>query len=553
MAFLKSQATEELREAVAAVEGRADDCWKEMRLLMQPRNLATWALLTRMAIDLELVQQNAGADSQRLRDAFTFWDVCTIGFVFIAARGKPESKLVRTYTWTKMLGADSASDWRLCQEYTHFQNLFPLWHRDRQAAEVLPDGRVRFAFERESPAQRRVVAFQQTFRPQIGMKDASTRHRMKLNTEQERLFAELRQSAESRGSSKKLKYEAPAQLIDAVRDHFSEALDHISRYPDSQELEGYSLAEFRAFFAGLLALCGIHERICCPYLGTGHAIPESSMVMVKSRPSWIAELARASGLGQDICSRIISHLTLDPTPGKAISMVLYPFVPLDKANWELAVAPQFPLAARFDDNVLRAFSYRSPAQFSRANTQKEEILRGRIIEANRRFNIPDSVRLPDKSTDLDLIVEDSESSTLVLAELKWVRKPVKPGEREARDAEIEKGIHQIHTVRDYALGHPEFLKSSRRLNKSIDSYAHVHYLLIAADHWFWVEREYGFAILDFQVFLTQFAESADLHATISELLTYSWLPVEGVDFRVGFAPSWVNGVVIESPTIFRIR
>ena len=33
---------------------------------------------------------------------------------------------------------------------------------------------------------------------------------------------------------------------------------------------------------------------------------------------------------------------------------------------------------------------------------------------NTRFNLPDPINLPDRTTDIDLIVEDSASSTLVL-------------------------------------------------------------------------------------------------------------------------------------------
>lgn len=524
-----------------------------MRLLRQPRNLATWALLTRMALELELVQQSKGADSPAHRDAFTFWDLCTCGFEFIATHGRPDSKLIRTYTWNQTLDADATCDLQICKQYTHFLNIFPPWHSDHQGAEILPDGRVRFAFERDSPQQRRVIAFQQTFRPHIGMRDAKTHHRMQLTPEQQRQFADLRQRAESRGSTKKLKYEIPAEMIQYIQPYFQRRLDESFRYPDSLQLDGYLLREFKLFFAGLLTICGIHERICYPFLEKGHPIPESSMVLVKPRSLWITELVQLSGLSREICERIIAHLTMDSSSGKAGWMTIYPFVPLDRFNQHLAVAPQFPLAARSDDNILRAFSYRSPAEFSGSNTKKESILRRRILDANSRFNFPEPVRLPDGSTDLDLIIEDTQSSTLVLAELKWIRKPLKPGERAKRNEEIEKGIQQIHTVRRYAYAHPGFLKDSRRLARAIDSYSNVHFLLIVADHWFWVDPDESFAILDFQVFLSRLAESTNLQTTVSDLLTYNWLPVEGVDFRVDFVSSSVNGAVIESPTFYRLK
>jgi hypothetical protein len=133
------------------------------------------------------------------------------------------------------------------------------------------------------------------------------------------------------------------------------------------------------------------------------------------------------------------------------------------AGLELAVAPQFVLSANPDDNILRALSYRDQALFSAANTQKEKVLRTKLEAANSRFNLPDPINLPDRTTDIDLIVEDSASSTLVLAELKWIRKPLKPKERAQRNADVEKGVRQINLIRAYAREHPVFLRTAAGL------------------------------------------------------------------------------------------
>jgi hypothetical protein len=553
MAYLKSEATEEFKNAVLSVERRSDDCWKQMRLLKQPRNVATWALLTSIALELELVQQDYGADSLAHRNAATVWDLCTCGFVFIATQGKAESKFIRKYSLNGMLKSDAQSDLLICREYTNFLNIFPRWHRYLQRADILPDGRVRFAFERDSPRQRQVIAFQQRAHPSKNMQGAPSRARMTLTSEQEQLFADLHNATRSKGLARKFAYEPSRELLEAVRPHFQQRLDDSFRHSGDFELDGYTLDEFKLLYVGLLILCGIHERVCYPFKDKGYPIPQSSLVMVKPRGVWITKLVSLSGLSQQICEKIIDHLTMDPSPGKATGMAIHPFVPLDRYNQDLAVAPQFPLAANSDDNILRAFSYRDQAKFSGANTGKEATLRGRLLAANSRFNIPDPMNLPDRSTNIDLIIEDQQSSTLVLAELKWIRKPVKTWERAERDAEVDKGIGQVRKIRNYARAHPDFLKVSRRLTRDIGSYANVHYLLIVADHWFWVDPEDNFAILDFQVFLTNFARSTNLQSTISDLVTYDWLPVEGVNFNVAFAPSSVNGAVIESPTFNHLK
>jgi len=443
----------------------------------------------------------------------------------------------------------------MTREYTPFLNIFPMWHWDLQAADLLPDGSVRFAFEKDSPRQRQVIALQQRVRPSLEMQDAANirEHRLTLSRDLENMFENLHHGVRSRGLAKKFQYEAPDELVTALRPHFAEQLNNKFRHPDHLQLGTYTLGEFKEFYSAFMTLCGIHERVCYPFAQKGYPIPESSLVLVKSRRSWIATLARISDLPVNMCEEIIQHLTMDPSPRKATGMAIHPFVPLDGHNQELAVAPQFTLAANADDNILRALSYRDQKQFSRINTEKEAGLRARIKNANSRFNLPNPVDLPDKSTEIDLIIEDKQSSTLVLAELKWIRKPLKPHERQLRNADVDKGVQQLSTIREYARAHPEFLQTSRRLSRRIDEYSHVHYLLIAADHWFWVEPEDEFAILDFQAFLTKYAQSTDLHATVEDLLRYDWLPKEGENFHVRFDTSTVNGATIESPSFHHIR
>lgn len=50
MPFRKSEALIDLCKAVQAVENRADECYKLLRLLKRPANEARWALLPAMAL-----------------------------------------------------------------------------------------------------------------------------------------------------------------------------------------------------------------------------------------------------------------------------------------------------------------------------------------------------------------------------------------------------------------------------------------------------------------------------------------------------------------------
>ena len=137
---------------------------------------------------------------------------------------------------------------------------------------------------------------------------------------------------------------------------------------------------------------------------------------------------------------------------------------------------------------------------------------------------------------------------MVFAELKWIRKPYRTLERIDRDKEVEKGLSQLQLIRAYARQHPDFLLERGKLPQSLVSYANVHYLLVAWDHWYWFDPEDEIAIVNFDALLPALRNSANLREMVTGLLSYDWLPIEGQDFHVAYAASVVNGAVLESST-----
>jgi hypothetical protein len=547
MPSLLNDASLELKNAVQAVEDRADKCYELLRLLKRPANEARWALLTAMALQLEVWQQQFGAYSPSHKIRMVNLDRCTCGFKFISEHGKPVSRLVQKYTWHGSLILEANHALQVTEQYTHFLSVFPMWHKNHEHVDVQPDGRVRFYIPRDSSRQRQVIAFQQGYRPR-GSEIASPYSGMSKaeSPEAMRLLGQLWQEARPGGTAQKFSYEPSRELVEALRPKYQDRLDENFRHPDAFHLNGYSLGEFKSFYIALLILCSIHEYICYPFDKPGQPIPASSLVMLKTRSVWTAKLSQMSGLPKAVCEAIISDLTLDPVAQPGASMCIHPFVPLD--GFVLAVAPQFPLASAVDDNILRSFSYRYPALFSAQNTEKESVMRERIKDAAVRFRVDHSIELPDKTTEIDVLLADEASSTVVLAELKWSRKPNRTLERIARDKDVAKGLAQLQLIRAYARKHPDFLRELGKLPRSLTSYANVHYLLVVWDHWFWIDPEDGIAVVSFDALLPALNSGTNLRSLLTELLTYEWLPVEGRDFRVNYATAAVNGAVLESST-----
>jgi hypothetical protein len=548
MPFLKNEATAEIRKAVQAVEDRSDECYRLLRLLNRPRNLAMWSLLTAMANELEIFQQKFGANSTRHRIALINLERYICGFHFIALHGRPESNLVTSYTYNGSLVADAMRALHVSRQYTNFLNIFPLWHRNHERIELMPSGAVRFHIARDSARQRQVIAYQQFFRRAEEIK-AKPKEK-EQSPEVKRLFNELFQQARPRGLQKKFQYEASPELIEALRPEYRERLDTNFRHPDSFQLNSYSLAEFQPVYVALLILCAIHEHICYPWEQPGHPIPTSSLVMVKQRSHWVRKLSAISQTPLVTCAAIIEDLTLKPESRSFTSLCITPFVPLDRNGNTLAVAPQFPLASAVDENILRQFSYLYPSLFSAQNTLKEEGMRSLLRSSNPGYRIDFSIPIPDGSTEIDFLIEDQATSTVVLAELKWLRNPYKPFERIEREKDLEKGVTQLEMIRAYGRGHPGFLRERGKLSHDLSDYGAVHHLLLVRDYWHWVEPNDSVAVVDFDEFLRRFRHSTVLTRLIDGLLRYDWLPTEEQDFHVDYTLSSVNGASIES-ALFR--
>jgi hypothetical protein len=158
--------------------------------------------------------------------------------------------------------------------------------------------------------------------------------------------------------------------------------------------------------------------------------------------------------------------------------------------------------------------------------------------------------MPKPVPDIDLIVTDETASTIVIAELKWMRKTLRPVEMIERDREVLKGIRQLEQVCQFLMDNPDHLRAQGKLPRRLTDYEHVHYLLVARDHWLWVEPTDDIAILEFEAFSTALSRAENLHSAVGSLLSYEWLPVEGRDFTVQYERATANGVSIESEVFY---
>jgi len=269
---------------------------------------------------------------------------------------------------------------------------------------------------------------------------------------------------------------------------------------------------------------------------------------VKSEQEWSNDLSLVSGQDSRTTTEIVRDLRLDFK--KSIDLHVQPLVPLLPGSSTLAVAPPFPLHSAPEENILRVCSSLRPKAYDAASAAKEKELRALLEPLTARFVSSWAVSLPDRNPDIDLILEDAASNAVAFIELKWIRKPWRPAEQIARDEDVLKGVRQLNRIRSFLNAQPNYLRNRDVLKNGLTQYGSINYLLVARDHWKWVDPTADFCVLEFETFVQGLQQPIPLPALIDDLRKYEWLPVEGRDFIVRYDSATVNGVSVESETYY---
>jgi hypothetical protein len=541
---LKSDASDEFIEAVQRIEDTADLCYKNLTLLDQPKNLARWAVLTQTVARIEQVIQEKGFGTQSHSTAIqnlARW--CSQVLAWISSHGKVEPASRIILRWSPALVEPENSALATAQGYDGFTFSFPLWHKFVMWAELIDQTCVRLTAD-DSKERRRIRAQQQgiypiAFRPKVG-----TSFTLSPAVEQsvKNKIANLVQNAS--GDELSFSYGKPSNLWKQLHKEYFDLLGTLFRRQDDLSVGRFTLKEFRNIYSALLAICGVHDLACVWRGQMMGRYPINSFVLIHHRDDWIRLLQKISSVSKEKVAAAFDDLTFGAT--RTLDLFVHPFVVLNEKAKIVGLAPQFPLKSRPDENIIRVCSYLRPSLHDALTESKEEEMR-RELEAAAKpsLSLVGPRSLPGRIRDIDLVVEDIDNSTCLIAELKWLRKTIRPTEHTSRQDEFLHATEQLREIKGYLQSNPQYLVNTGAASKSLGDYDHVHYAIIARDYYVWVDPT-EFPVIDYDQFLRVVAEPRPLQAAIEELLRFNWLPVEGKDFIVRYDRHTVNGVSVES-------
>jgi hypothetical protein len=542
---LKSEATEDFVRAVQAIEDTADLCYRDLEVFKYPRDLARWALLSRIVLQIEQAILQHGYRTQT--QSAVMYNLGRGGaqaLAWVADRGAEGAVSPREFLFDGHLFAAAEQLLWTAVSYESFTTGFPLWHKSAIRAELVKTNVIRFGGEDKS--SRRVRAYLQGLKPAPDREPA-----LELGVDLEPYVKLKIQNIANNGTGDRLSftYGRPAKLYAELYERYFELSRSQFRHSDSFVVGPYQLGEFRSFYAALLAVCAVHEHACFVRAQLTKMYPTNSGVIVKRRPEWVKVLSKVCHLSEQMVSDMVADLTFGAT--KTLDLYVHPFVKLSEKPHLLGLVPHFPLKSRPDENILRVCSYLYPPRYDAIASAKEEQMRKELQScAHPPLQVHGPRVLPGGLPDIDLIVEDTKGSAVVIAELKWLRKAIRSVEHPVQEAAFLRGIGQLEKIREFLRDNPLFLLERGDLVSDLRNVREVHYILIPRDYFVWVDPGRGIPVIDYDPFRRMLTECEDLAEGMEDLLTFDWLPLEERDFAINYETFTVNGVSVETEVIY---
>lgn len=529
-----------LVQAVQTIEDRSDHCFDDLPLYAIAKGRASWGVLVSLVLRTE---------EERKRHGCKNYDVKLINLSrrgalvlrWVQQKGKEARSELQRYSWTSSLAESVDAAISVAGSYDAFLSCFPMWHRDRLLAELRSESTVRFMVPGGAPA-RRVSAFHKGFRPSS---KPTQDEGLVLTGEQERERADVVSQCFYAGD-RAFAYPEPLALYQSLFSSYLDRLNAMFRRGDSVDLGPYAVGDLKRGYAALTTILSVHEDLCFRF-GIRYEYPVNSCVVMRTPDEWTRLVSRISGLGEKESAAIVDDLTLRD---RFWDLHVQPFVPVDEKM--LAIAPQFPLHSRADENILRVCGHRRRSHFDEASRLKEqEMLDDLLPRCPVHFSPSGPIFLPNGLPDIDFLLADEDSATVLVAELKWLRKPHGWRERLERDEDFNKGLRQLSDIKAFLAQSPSFLSGKGKLRRRLDQYTQVAFVLVARDYFSWPDVDDSI-VADYEVFKERVSQASSLAGLIHSLRTYDWLPVENTHFEVRFDTVGVNGVAVESEIFYRV-
>ena len=223
--------------------------------------------------------------------------------------------------------------------------------------------------------------------------------------------------------------------------------------PGDWIIDKYTLDEYCEVWATLATWMMIHT-LSCMFSGLPGA-GLADVVVMRSLEEIADFIMSKTGFSQPVIQKIISILVFD-WKLKNNDVIYQPIIQLTSTQY--ALSPHLFLNSNPERNLISIIQkYQNKTEYSVLTNKRESLMAEQIVSGvnHSEWYIKESVNLPSTLPDIDLLLYDPESNSILLCELKWLNSPDSTSEVYARQDDIDKGVRQSEATLQYVKENPK--------------------------------------------------------------------------------------------------
>lgn len=261
---------------------------------------------------------------------------------------------------------------------------------------------------------------------------------------------------------------------------------------------------------------------------------KASILLVLSRDQLVRDIKEMSSLPEGVIRSFIQYLTYGyemKTPDPA----LQPLVSL--GDGMVAVPPMFFLSSNRERNLLSLQARIEQSKFNVMSKLFElDMVRDLLEEVRPRWQLTKgnvTVRVGAESEEIDLLVADPVSKTLLVCELRWMLQPGDPREVQTRKKVCWEKVDQLHRKVEWLRPRiATVLEQQFEIDSSCSYDWRVHGIVVIKTFGGALSTRDEFPIMTADLFALGMTRAASLAQFTSWSQSLDWLPQEGVHFQI---------------------
>ena len=520
----------EVTDNIDDVERRIDEAYRSCHLLRYERSLGLWYLFAE--VDRQTLNALGSDTTSQQFGAFVdnaIWDLNhAVSWIYHAS---PPGNQIPPPLDSAAFG--HANDLlRLANSYSRCSTIFPLWRRGLVRIDVT--GR-QLKAEHALLENPRYEAYNRL----SSIVEVSPEHNERFELLKAKLEARVQDGARPFGSVLE-----PSLLRECHS--LVQAAPAPSYLLPEWDFSSYSIRDFRSVTNWLSAIVRLVEVEKSFRLTSGDTRSTVIGPYLITRSQLVRTIQDMSGLARHTVKAVVRRLEYGRSPSiRYPDPALQPLVPVTSQLLALTLPLVVYTSIERNHAVLLNMLPEERARYEALSQEKEAAMYERIVSilggryAPRRFRIPGRPDLPD----LDLVLTDTVSRTIVVCELKWFIGPAEIRQTVARSEELSKGISQVKKL----LGE---LRANRAAQAALLNHGTADMIAgcVVSANWIGLAdvQDPEVPIISEKHFLSAVKDLGSLPSVVRWLQERRYLPREGVDFAVrdvavrigGYEISW---------------